>query len=109
MIRLGNRKPWVIPAVLLLLLTVASATRWQTVASNSESSKVLKWQRDRWTGTVILVTYYFNEVDVRHLGHYRDLSDTLTLVWGLAVVITLIWLGWGVFKTLRVKRLSRST
>lgn len=109
MIRLGNKSPWVIPTVLLLLLMVASATRWQTVASRSESFMVQKWQKDRWTGTVILVTYYFNGVDIEHLGHHEDLSNMLTVVWRWAVVITLIWLGWGVFKTLRVKRLSRST
>jgi hypothetical protein len=108
-IRLGNKSLWVIPTVLLLLLMVASATRWQTVASRSEASTVTKWQKDRWTGTVILVRYSYRWVNVEHLGHYEDLSNMLTVVWRWAVVITLVWLGWSVFKTLRIRRLSAST
>lgn len=106
MVKLRQKGPWTVPAVVLILLIVASVTRWQTVASKSRDWEVLKWQRDRWTGTVILITYSLRSVYVDHLGPYKEVSEALTAIWQLAVVIVLAWLGWSLFRSLRPRRPS---
>lgn len=53
MVNLRQKNPWIVPTVVLILLIMASVTRWQMVASKSRDWDVLKWQRDRWTGTII--------------------------------------------------------
>lgn len=97
---------WRVPLVILLLLVIASATRWQTEATfrHADSPTVIYWKRDRWTNTRWIV-YYSAGYD---RGFYREaplgappgagftreerLVAITYAVWLLFVTISVLWL-----------------
>lgn len=54
-----------VPALLLVVLLVAYATRWQVVASRTQDFAAVKWVRDRWTGETWIRMYLPNKVEER--------------------------------------------
>ncbi|GBC94555.1 hypothetical protein HRbin16_00339 [bacterium HR16] len=102
---------WRIPLVILLLLAIASATRWQTEATFRYSNVpiVVCWKRDRWTNTRWVAVYGY-EIE-GFPGTYREEPLTIiigtvpmdterakilvaiaSLVWRVLVLVDILWL-----------------
>ncbi len=85
---------WRIPLVILLLLVIASATRWQTEATfrRSDFPQVVHWKRDRWTNTRWVAMYdpgRYQEIPLMTGTFPRDTEQTRSVV----AVASLIWVG----------------
>jgi hypothetical protein len=50
-----------VPLVLLIALLLLMVFRWETIATKTVDSGVLKWERDRWTGDIWYSQYTYNK------------------------------------------------
>ena len=97
---IGN---WKIPTIILVLLIIAMTFRWSTISSQTTSKAVLKHVQDNWSGTVYEQSYPikggYNEKIVRHQTLISFNSQDLTVIWGLSLTGSIIWLLIAVSKT----------
>ncbi len=94
-------KTWYIPAVLLVLLLLANAARWEVVASKTTSKGVTIWKTDHWTG-FRWVEFYVGRVATRlpaepypyglDADDVRYTTENYNVGWQIGVYITSIWL-----------------
>lgn len=99
-------RPWVYPCVIIALLLLALAFRWDYKATKNAELYVAKWKVDRWTGQTWAELYspnceYEEFPDTVRFGPYhpteRDEAawskrHTLTRVWNGLLVFSVIWL-----------------
>jgi len=93
------RHKWFIPLVIAFILLGAWFTRWETEATKQETSKsgqpyVLKWEKDRWSGTVWSDMYAVNLHARKAVSGSSSDTDFATGTWAWAVIIDGIWLLW---------------
>ena len=107
---------WKLPLIILLLLLVAFALRWDTKATKTHDQGVAKWVTDRWTGDTWQLSYKSKGVYEFLANRNRKESQaetdaayrkrtTATIIW---IVLFSLILGW-LFYTVVKKGKSTST
>lgn len=97
-------KNWKVPAIILVLLIVAMAFRWDVDTSTgnggSTGAIVSKFRSDRWNGAIYhetMTNSYYNKYTIKRQKFPYDWnsSDYLTKIWGVATVGCVVWLLYG--------------
>lgn len=99
-------RPWLTPIVVLAVLFLLMATRWDYNATIIGDDYVIKWKTDRWSGDRWKEVYTsyggFDETPGDAWADWNTRSALDAVSW-LAVYFTLGWLGWGLYRTKRPK------
>jgi hypothetical protein len=53
----ATSRRWILPLALLALLVVTSYFRWEVLEETATGDSVVKWELDRWTREIWVVTY----------------------------------------------------
>ena len=105
---LNNHYRLLIPIMIFILLIVAFAFRYNIEASKTESTGVIKWERDRWTGDLWLKAYVVDKDGVKDVVILSDsngkdasaedekqavnLKKSLTAIWSILLILNLGWM-----------------
>lgn len=102
-----NRYPWIRPLVLLAILLLLFAFRWETVSIRPDGVGFMQWTRDRWTNQVWLLAASTSEKSVviafqmpinpgppsqQQMDKQNRLKNNLTISWSLVLLFDLLWL-----------------
>lgn len=95
---------WILPAVLLMLLLVAFAFRWDEGSTKTFSHTIVEFKHDRWTGQNWVKVYrLYGRIAVTEraiekvgINYPYQLKNGLTIEWTIATVLAAGWLLWSV-------------
>ncbi|SDG47187.1 hypothetical protein [Desulfosporosinus hippei] len=98
-------KNWKVPGVILVLLMLAIAFRWN-IDKNTNGSTVVKYSTDRWNGAVYYERLSSSDHSKRMIQSQSIAMDwysskSLTVIWGVLTCGSVIWL----LFTIRDKRM----
>lgn len=100
-----NRR-YIIPLIILVILILLVAFRWDVQATKSYSWSVAKWEKDRWTGEVWLSRYSPDGSEVTPTLHEEErigpITTALTVAWWVLLAGDLAWL-LGIFMGMKGK------
>ncbi len=100
------------PLVIIAVLLILFATRWETVATDTSSFGTIRYERDRWTGYVFVSQFvsgrtYYRYPEDAYIGYHKDpekswdqaiyqrinrLRKLSTFLWGFIFTIAVAWL-----------------
>ena len=92
---------WRVPGIILALLILAMTFRWSPISSQTTSSTTLKHTQDNWNGAVFEQRYPMSGGYSEKLVGYpitAMISQDLTVVWGLMLSGSILWLLYAVSK-----------
>lgn len=88
-------KNWKVPGIILALLILAMTFRWSPISSQTTSNLTLKHTQDNWNGAVFEQRYPMSGGYSEKLVGYpltAMRSQDLTVVWGLMLSGSILWL-----------------
>lgn len=89
-------KRYMLPLLILVILILLMAFRWDTQATKSYSNGIAKWKQDRWTGEIWFHGYkpmYTEKAPTRYEEEkIRPITMGLTLAWWGLFIANMIWL-----------------
>lgn len=80
MINLKISKKILIPLIILVILILIYAFRWQTLAQKTNDYRVMKWQKNIITGETILKEYRSSEIKTKKLERDTDYSFIYNII-----------------------------
>jgi hypothetical protein len=86
------RKLTIVPLIIFVLLCSAWFFRWETVATKTYDSGVLKWDRDRWSGSTWAHLYSVEGNAHKEIEPGWLITTNATYIWIGALLIDGVWL-----------------
>lgn len=84
-------KRLIIPALVLVLLLAAPLFRWETLASKTYDTGVVKWEKDKWSGSVVIRLYDYKMAGNETLEEGWVSTEDASAMWQWALWIDGAW------------------
>lgn len=90
------KKRYVLPVIILVILILLMAFRWDTQATKSYNNGVAKWKQDCWTGEIWFYVYKTRFAEKTPTRYEEEkigpITMGLTLAWWGLFIANIIWL-----------------